>query len=215
MLLVDRPGLKQSTVALGEPGVGLKDPDAPALDVLTSVLNNFGGRLFNQIRSREVCQCFDVGSPSCQTSSLMCQQVPRLAAECSRFVPAAGMMQVTKRHASRFRACLHAPLVPVSPSVQHVSTCHRAWHTMSAAAASPCPSTMWGCTCWRKIPSTDIANYTCKLLQGLAYSVSGGWNTTPFDHVGLFTAGGETAAPAKLLRALRTALEVAVQISGL
>ena len=54
VLLVDRPGLKQSTVALGEPGVHLRDPDAPALDVLTSVLNNFGGRLFNQIRSREV-----------------------------------------------------------------------------------------------------------------------------------------------------------------
>jgi predicted Zn-dependent peptidase len=54
VLLVDRPGLKQATVALGEPGVGLKDPDSPALDVLTSVLNNFGGRLFNQIRSREV-----------------------------------------------------------------------------------------------------------------------------------------------------------------
>jgi hypothetical protein len=46
------------------------------------------------------------------------------------------------------------------------------------------------------------------MLQGLAYSVSGGWNTTPLDHVGLFTAGGETAAPDKLLRALRTALEV-------
>ena len=45
-------------------------------------------------------------------------------------------------------------------------------------------------------------------LQGLAYSVSGGWNTTPVDHVGLFTAGGETAAPDRLLAALRTALEV-------
>lgn len=38
--------------------------------------------------------------------------------------------------------------------------------------------------------------------------MSGGWNTTPVDHVGLFTAGGETAAPDKLLKALRTALEV-------
>lgn len=47
-------------------------------------------------------------------------------------------------------------------------------------------------------------------LQGLAYSVRGGWNTTPFDHVGLFTAGGETAAPDKLLKALRTALEVGI-----
>lgn len=54
VLLVDRPGLGQASVALGEPGVSLSDPDSPALDVLTSVLNNFGGRLFNQIRSREV-----------------------------------------------------------------------------------------------------------------------------------------------------------------
>lgn len=54
VLLVDRPGLKQTTIAMGEPGVQLRDADAPALDVLTSVLNNFGGRLFNQIRSREV-----------------------------------------------------------------------------------------------------------------------------------------------------------------
>ena len=54
MLLVDRPGLSQASVAMGEPGVGLADPDAAALDVLTCVLNNFGGRLFNQIRSREV-----------------------------------------------------------------------------------------------------------------------------------------------------------------
>ncbi len=38
--------------------------------------------------------------------------------------------------------------------------------------------------------------------------MSGGWNTTPVDHVGLFTAGAETAAPDKLLAELRTALEV-------
>jgi hypothetical protein len=65
VLLVDRPGLKQATVALGEPGVGLKDPDSPALDVLTSVLNNFGGRLFNQIRSREVCSAARQGLRLC------------------------------------------------------------------------------------------------------------------------------------------------------
>ena len=46
-------------------------------------------------------------------------------------------------------------------------------------------------------------------VQGLAYSVSGGWNTAPIDHVGLFAAGGETATPDKLLAALRTALQVA------
>lgn len=54
MLLIDRPGLTQASVAAGEPGVSLRDPDAAPLDVLSSVLNSFGGRLFNQIRSREV-----------------------------------------------------------------------------------------------------------------------------------------------------------------
>jgi len=97
VLLIDRPGLTQASVAAGEPGVSLRDPDAAPLDVLSSVLNSFGGRLFNQIRSRE----------------------------------------------------------------------------------------------------------------GLAYQVSGGWNTGPVDHVGLFTAGAETAAPAQLLSALQKSLQEA------
>ena len=46
-------------------------------------------------------------------------------------------------------------------------------------------------------------------MQGLAYSVSGGWSTTPADHVGLFTAGGETAKPAEFLMALQKVLQVA------
>ena len=45
-------------------------------------------------------------------------------------------------------------------------------------------------------------------VQGLAYSVSGGWNTTPADHVGLFMAGGETAKPAEFLTALQRVLQV-------
>ena len=47
-------------------------------------------------------------------------------------------------------------------------------------------------------------------MQGLAYSVSGGWSTTPADHVGLFTAGGETAKPAEFLVALQKVLQVAL-----
>lgn len=43
--------------------------------------------------------------------------------------------------------------------------------------------------------------------DGLAYSVSGGWAPTPTDHPGLFMATAETAQPAALLAALRTALE--------
>lgn len=43
--------------------------------------------------------------------------------------------------------------------------------------------------------------------EGLAYSVSGGWSSTPIDHRGLFIASAETAQPAALLGALRAALE--------
>ena len=46
------------------------------------------------------------------------------------------------------------------------------------------------------------------IVQGLAYSVSGGWNTTPADHVGLFVAGGETAKPVEFLAALQRLLQV-------
>ena len=52
--LIDRPGLTQATVALGELGVTLMDPDHFALDVLNDILNSFGGKLFDEIRSREV-----------------------------------------------------------------------------------------------------------------------------------------------------------------
>lgn len=53
------------------------------------------------------------------------------------------------------------------------------------------------------------------MLQGLAYSVAGGWNTTPADHVGLFVAGGDTAKPAEFLTALRRVLQVRGSSSNL
>lgn len=45
----------QASVAMGEMGVSIANPDAPALDILNEILNSFGGRLFNEIRSKEVC----------------------------------------------------------------------------------------------------------------------------------------------------------------
>lgn len=39
---------------MGEVGISLSDPDAPALDVLNEIFNSFGGSLFNELRSREV-----------------------------------------------------------------------------------------------------------------------------------------------------------------
>ena len=53
VLLLDRPGLAQATVVVGEPGVSVSDPDAPSLDVLSTALNSFGGALFDAVRSRD------------------------------------------------------------------------------------------------------------------------------------------------------------------
>ena len=41
-------------MGIGELGISLGDPDDWALDVLGDILNSFGGRLFDRIRSREV-----------------------------------------------------------------------------------------------------------------------------------------------------------------
>lgn len=95
LFLVDRSGQTQASISVGEVGINLLDPDSFALDVLGDIMNGFGGRLFDELRSKE----------------------------------------------------------------------------------------------------------------GLAYSVSGGWNTTPADHVGTFQAGGETAKPVEFLIALQRVLE--------
>jgi zinc protease len=50
---VDRPQLSQSYVRLGHLGGKVSSPDFPALSVLNQVLNGFGGRLFDQIRSQQ------------------------------------------------------------------------------------------------------------------------------------------------------------------
>ncbi|GAB4817295.1 hypothetical protein N2152v2_004341 [Parachlorella kessleri] len=66
MFLINVPGSTQASlnpmsfdaecctsVALGEVGIQLMDPDDYPLDVLNDILNSFGGRLFDEIRSRE------------------------------------------------------------------------------------------------------------------------------------------------------------------
>jgi zinc protease len=50
---IDRPQLTQSYVQLGHLGGQFDSPDYPALSVLNGVLNGFGGRLFNEVRSRQ------------------------------------------------------------------------------------------------------------------------------------------------------------------
>ena len=58
VFVVDRPGAGQATVAAGELGISLGDPDVFPLDVLGDIFNSFGGKLFDEIRSREVnCAC--------------------------------------------------------------------------------------------------------------------------------------------------------------
>ncbi|MGK7877923.1 MAG: M16 family metallopeptidase [Xenococcaceae cyanobacterium] len=53
IFFVDQPQLTQSNILLGHLGGQLDNPDYPALSVLNGVLNGFGGRLFNEVRSRQ------------------------------------------------------------------------------------------------------------------------------------------------------------------
>lgn len=53
IFLVDQPQLTQSSVQIGHLGGQLSSPDYAALSVMNGVLNGFGGRLFNEVRSRQ------------------------------------------------------------------------------------------------------------------------------------------------------------------
>ena len=53
VFLVNQPQLTQSYVQIGHLGGRRDSPDYAALDVLNGVLNGFGGRLFNSVRSRQ------------------------------------------------------------------------------------------------------------------------------------------------------------------
>ncbi len=50
---INRPQQTQSNILLGHIGGQFSSPDYPALSVLNGVLNGFGGRLFNEVRSRQ------------------------------------------------------------------------------------------------------------------------------------------------------------------
>lgn len=53
LFLVDQPQLSQSYVQIGHLGGQYNQPDVFPLLVMNGVLNGFGGRLFNQVRSRQ------------------------------------------------------------------------------------------------------------------------------------------------------------------
>ncbi|PSF32660.1 peptidase M16 [Aphanothece hegewaldii CCALA 016] len=53
VFLVNQPQLTQSNILLGHLGGKFSNPDYPSLSVMNEVLNGFGGRLFNQLRSRQ------------------------------------------------------------------------------------------------------------------------------------------------------------------
>ncbi|MDY6940650.1 MAG: pitrilysin family protein [Cyanobacteriota bacterium] len=53
VFFIDQPQLTQSYIQVGHLGGQRDNPDHPALGVLNGVLNGFGGRLFNEIRSRQ------------------------------------------------------------------------------------------------------------------------------------------------------------------
>jgi len=53
VFFIERPQLTQSYIQMGHLGGMLDSPDYPALSVLNGVMNGFGGRLFNELRSRQ------------------------------------------------------------------------------------------------------------------------------------------------------------------
>ncbi|MBS0015413.1 MAG: insulinase family protein [Arthrospira sp. SH-MAG29] len=53
VFMIDQPQLTQSYVQMGHLGGKANNPDYPALMVLNGVMNGFGGRLFNEVRSRQ------------------------------------------------------------------------------------------------------------------------------------------------------------------
>lgn len=53
VFLVEQPQLTQSSVQIGHLGGQFNSPDYAALSVMNGVLSGFGGRLFNEVRSRQ------------------------------------------------------------------------------------------------------------------------------------------------------------------
>lgn len=53
VFFVEQPQLNQSSILLGHLGGKLNNPDYPALSVVNGLLNGFGGRLYNDLRSRQ------------------------------------------------------------------------------------------------------------------------------------------------------------------
>ncbi|MCS6813028.1 MAG: insulinase family protein, partial [Cyanobacteria bacterium] len=53
VFFIDQPQLTQSYVLIGHLGGMSNSPDYPALSVMNNVLNGYGGRLFNELRSRQ------------------------------------------------------------------------------------------------------------------------------------------------------------------
>ena len=53
VFFVNQPQLTQSSVLIGHLGGKFVSPDYPKLDVMNGVMNGFGGRLFNEVRSRQ------------------------------------------------------------------------------------------------------------------------------------------------------------------
>ena len=53
LFVVDRPELTQSSIRIGHIGGQFDSPDYATMSVLNGVLNGFGGRLFNEVRSRQ------------------------------------------------------------------------------------------------------------------------------------------------------------------
>ncbi|MBC7515278.1 MAG: insulinase family protein, partial [Alkalinema sp. FL-bin-369] len=51
--IANKPDLTQSSIQMGHLGGKVSDKDYPALSVMNEILSGFGGRLFNEVRSRQ------------------------------------------------------------------------------------------------------------------------------------------------------------------
>ena len=70
--LVNQPQLSQSNILIGHLGGEFTDPEYPILSVLNGLLNGFGGRLFQELRSRQglAYSVYGVWSPRYDYSGL-------------------------------------------------------------------------------------------------------------------------------------------------
>ncbi|CAI5981306.1 unnamed protein product [Closterium sp. NIES-64] len=161
--VVDRPGLTQSIVRVGELGITISDEDVFALDVLNAILNGFGGRLFDQVRSREGLAYSVSGSWSpgvdhrgafvgggetrAEAVGQFVTAVQRVLGEATLLPPSPGELQEAKdrvlnsfvfNFADRYLSSPCTPTSPICLVTPSYSTAYVLCNLIPACLSSPC-----------------------------------------------------------------------------